>query len=90
MRDGKPLAPAPFPTYNVDYGNSAKDKMRGNDRRILNDNLGKRLYRFLYDARVNILTLTKGSAYIRMSSSEPRTPRKARTEAGGPGRAGGA
>ena len=50
------------PPYNVDYGNSAKDKMRGNDRRILNDNLGERFYRFLYDACVNILTLTKGSA----------------------------
>jgi hypothetical protein len=64
--------------------------MRGNDRRILNDNLGERFHRFLYDACVNILMLTKGSAYIRMSSSEPRTPREACTEAGGPGRAGGA
>ena len=33
--------------------------MRGNDRRILNDNLGERFYRFLYDAYVNILTLTR-------------------------------
>ncbi len=26
------------PPYNVDYGNTAKDKLRGNDRRIMNDN----------------------------------------------------
>jgi len=83
MRDGKPLAPAPFPTYNVDYGNSAKDKMRGKDRRIMNDNLGEGFYRFLYDACVNILTVTKGGAYICMSSSELHTLQKAFTEAGG-------
>ena len=28
------------PPYNVDYGNSAKDRMRGKKRRIRNDNLG--------------------------------------------------
>ncbi len=28
------------PPYNVDYGNTAKDKRRGKDRKILNDNLG--------------------------------------------------
>ena len=34
------------PPYNVDYGNNAKDKMRGKDRRILNDNLGDDFYAF--------------------------------------------
>lgn len=29
------------PPYNVDYGNSAKDKMLSKDRRILNDALGR-------------------------------------------------
>jgi DNA modification methylase len=71
------------PPYNVDYGNSAKDKMRGKDRRIMNDNLGEGFYRFLYDACVNILTVTKGSTYICMSSSELHTLRKAFSEAGG-------
>src|SRR5918999_1501620 len=28
------------PPYNVDYGASAKDKLRGNNRKILNDDLG--------------------------------------------------
>ena len=28
------------PPYNVDYGSSAKDKLRGNKRKILNDDLG--------------------------------------------------
>ena len=71
------------PPYNVDYGNSAKDKMRGKDRRILNDNLGEGFERFLYDACVNILAVTKGAAYICMSSSELHTLQKAFKEAGG-------
>ena len=28
------------PPYNVDYGSSAKDKLRGKKRKILNDDLG--------------------------------------------------
>jgi len=71
------------PPYNVDYGNSAKDKMRGKDRRILNDNLGEGFERFLYDACVNILTVTKGAAYICMSSSELHTLQRAFKAAGG-------
>ena len=71
------------PPYNVDYGNSAKDKMRGKDRRILNDNLGEGFERFLYDACVNILAVTKGAMYMCMSSSELHTHQKAFTEAGG-------
>ena len=31
------------PPYNVDYGNSPKDKLRGKHRPILNDDLGQRL-----------------------------------------------
>jgi hypothetical protein len=42
--------------YNVDYANSAKDKLRGKDRPILNDNLGEEFGTFLHDACVNILT----------------------------------
>jgi len=38
------------PPYNVAYGNSAKDNMRGNKRTILNDNLGDGFEQFLYDA----------------------------------------
>jgi DNA modification methylase len=71
------------PPYNVDYGNSAKDKMRGKDRRILNDALGEDFYRFLYDACVNMLMVTKGACYICMSSSELHTLQKAFTDAGG-------
>ena len=56
--------------YNVDYANSAKDKLRGKNRPILNDNLGEDFGAFLYDACVNILTVTKGAVYMCMSSSE--------------------
>jgi DNA modification methylase len=69
--------------YNVDYGNSAKDKMRGKDRRILNDALGEGFYQFLYDACVNLLLVTKGACYLSMSSSELDTLQRAFKAAGG-------
>ena len=71
------------PPYNVDYGNGAKGKLQGKDRRILNDALGDGFYQFLYDACVNLLTVTKGACYICMSSSELHTLQKAFTDAGG-------
>ena len=71
------------PPYNVNYANSAKDKMRGKNRAILNDALGENFGAFLYDASVNILTVTKGAVYICMSSSELDTLQKAFREAGG-------
>lgn len=71
------------PPYNVNYANSAKDKMRGKNRAILNDALGESFGAFLYDASVNILAVTKGAVYICMSSSELDTLQKAFREAGG-------
>ena len=71
------------PPYNVNYANSAKDKLRGKNRPILNDALGDGFGQFLYDASVNILTVTKGAVYICMSSSELDTLQKAFREAGG-------
>ena len=49
------------PPYNVDYGSSAKDKLRGNRRKILNDDLGSGFEAFLHDACANILSVTKGA-----------------------------
>ncbi|MDD3182651.1 MAG: site-specific DNA-methyltransferase [Alphaproteobacteria bacterium] len=71
------------PPYNVDYGNTAKDKMRGTDRRIMNDNLGDGFEAFLYDACVNMIAVCKGAIYICMSSSELHTLQKAFVSAGG-------
>ena len=71
------------PPYNVNYANSAQDKQRGKDRAILNDALGENFGAFLYDASVNILTVTKGAVYICMSSSELDRLQKAFREAGG-------
>ena len=44
--------------------------MRGKNRPILNDNLGKEFEPFLRAAYQNILAVTKGAMYIAMSSSE--------------------
>jgi DNA modification methylase len=71
------------PPYNVDYGSSAKDKLRGNERKILNDNLGSGFEAFLHDACANILSVTKGAVYVCMSSSELHTLQRAFTAAGG-------
>lgn len=71
------------PPYNVDYGNSAKDKLRKLDRRIMNDNLGDDFYSFLLAALQNVLNKTKGSIYVCMSSSELDRLQKAFRDAGG-------
>ena len=71
------------PPYNVNYANSASDKRKGKNRPILNDALGEDFGVLLYDACVNILTLTKGAVYICMSSSELDRLQKAFREAGG-------
>jgi len=71
------------PPYNVNYANSAKDKRQGKNRPILNDALGEGFGALLYDACLNVLTVTKGAVYICMSSSELDRLQKAFREAGG-------
>ncbi len=82
---GEELADMLFtdPPYNVDYGNSMKDKVRGNNAKILNDNLGENFSKFLFDFCKNALSITKGSCYICMSSSELHTLQKSFIDAGG-------
>ncbi|ALN88523.1 DNA methylase family protein [Lysobacter capsici] len=58
------------PPYNVDYGNNPRDKIRGTQREILNDNLGSDFGGFLESACRQMLEVTKGAIYIAMSSSE--------------------
>ncbi|MDE3017233.1 MAG: ParB N-terminal domain-containing protein [Pseudomonadota bacterium] len=71
------------PPYNVNYGASMKDKVRGNNRTIKNDNLGVDFYAFLLTSCRSMLEVCKGGVYICMSSSELHTLQKAFTEAGG-------
>jgi DNA modification methylase len=71
------------PPYNVNYGATMKDKLRGKKRKIANDDLGNGFERFLRDACTNILAVTKGAIYICMSSSELHTLYRAFTESGG-------
>ncbi|MDE2030202.1 MAG: site-specific DNA-methyltransferase [Alphaproteobacteria bacterium] len=71
------------PPYNVNYANTPKDKMRGKNRAILNDNLGDGFEQFLYDVCVNMLAVCKGAIYVCMSSSELHTLQNAFVEAGG-------
>lgn len=60
------------PPYNVDYGSSQERE----DKKILNDNQGKKYELFLYDICSNILAYTKGAIYICISSSEFSTLQK--------------
>ena len=71
------------PPYNVNYGATMKDKLRKKSRKIANDDLGQDFARFLRDALVNMLAVTKGGIYVCMSSSELHTLHRAFTEAGG-------
>ena len=71
------------PPYNVNYANSAKDKLRGKNRPILNDALGEGFGALLPAASANMLAVTKGGIYICMSSSELDTLQKEFREAGG-------
>ncbi|ABX15962.1 MULTISPECIES: site-specific DNA-methyltransferase [Burkholderiales] len=71
------------PPYNVNYANSAKDKLRGKHRPILNDALGESFYDFLYDALALINAHTRGAIYVAMSSSELDTLQAAFRAVGG-------
>jgi DNA modification methylase len=71
------------PPYNVNYANSAKDKLRGKNRAILNDNLGEGFYDFLLDALTPALSQCQGAVYLAMSSSELDTLQSAFRAAGG-------
>lgn len=69
--------------YNVNYANTAKDKLRGTHRPILNDNMSEGFSAFLLATCQNILAVTKGAVYIAMSSSELDTLQSAFLAAGG-------
>jgi hypothetical protein len=71
------------PPYNVNYANSAKDKMRGKDRAILNDNLGDGFYDFLLAALTPTVGHCRGGIYVAMSSSELDVLQAAFRAAGG-------
>ncbi|WP_245616799.1 site-specific DNA-methyltransferase [Comamonas granuli] len=71
------------PPYNVNYANSAKDKMRGKDRAILNDNLGDGFYDFLLAALTPTIAHCRGAIYVAMSSSELDVLQAAFRAAGG-------
>ena len=71
------------PPYNVNYANTAKDKMRGKNRAILNDNLGDGFYDFLLAALTPTVANCRGAIYVAMSSSELDVLQSAFREAGG-------
>ena len=71
------------PPYGVNYANSAKDKLRGKNRPILNDNLGEDFEPFLRAALTPMIAHCTGAIYIAMSSSELDTLQSAFRSAGG-------
>ena len=71
------------PPYGVNYANSAKDRLRGTHRPILNDNLGDGFEPFLTAALTPALARCDGAVYISMSSSELDTLQSAFRAAGG-------
>lgn len=84
FRDGERAAMVfTDPPYNVNYGSSAKDKLRGKHRPILNDALGDGFGDFLRDALTLLIAHTQGAIYVAMSSSELDTLQAAFRAAGG-------
>jgi DNA modification methylase len=84
LLDGEPVDMVfTDPPYNVNYANSAKDKMRGKDRAILNDNLGDGFYDFLLAALTQMVAHCRGGIYVAMSSSELDVLQSAFRAAGG-------
>ncbi len=71
------------PPYGVNYANTAKDRQRGTDRPILNDNLGDAFEPFLQAALTPMLARCDGAVYVAMSSSELDTLQSAFRAAGG-------
>lgn len=71
------------PPYNVDYANSAKDKLRGKSRAIMNDNLGDAFGGFLLASLAPAIARCDGAIYIAMSSSELDALQTAFRAAGG-------
>jgi DNA modification methylase len=71
------------PPYNVNYANSAKDKLRGKDRAILNDNLGDGFRDFLLAALRPTIAHCRGAIYVAISSSELDVLQSAFRAAGG-------
>lgn len=73
------------PPYNVAYGATMKDKLRGtDDRKIANDDMEAGEFRdFLRAAITHIIQNTKGACYICMSSSELGALKWAWERAGG-------
>lgn len=84
LMDGKKAAvTCTDPPYGINYANSAKDKLRGTQRPILNDNLGEAFGAFLFAVCANILSVTEGAIYICMSSSALHLLQEAFVKAGG-------
>lgn len=73
------------PPYNVNYGATMKDKLRGTDNRtILNDKMSDEAFdTFLFESMSRVLENTEGSCYIAMSSSEMGSLQDAFKNAGG-------
>ncbi len=61
----------------------AKDKLRGKNRPILNNNLGQGFHQLLLDALKPMLEVSRGAIYIAMFSSELDTLQAAFRQAGG-------
>jgi DNA modification methylase len=83
MGPGKAAMTFTDPPYNVNYGETMKDKLRNNSNKIANDNLGDAFEPFLEKACKNMLDFTDGAVYICMSSSELHTLQNAFIVAGG-------
>ena len=71
------------PPYNVDYGKSYRNQVRGHVRPILNDDLGDGYADFLLKAFEQLLAVTDGACYIAFAIKEITMVKHAFEQAGG-------
>ena len=71
------------PPYNINYGKSYRNQVRGRVRPILNDDLGRGYADFLQKTFEHMLAVTDGACYIAFAMQEVATVKQAFEQAGG-------
>ena len=71
------------PPYNVDYADHFRNYVQGQSSLIMNDDIGKGFYDFLYQSLTHLLAVTQGACYIFFPMLHVNTVHRAFTDAKG-------
>ena len=71
------------PPYNVNYADHFRNYVQGQSSPIMNDDIGKNFYDFLYQALTHVLAVTQGACYVFFPMSYIEIVHRAFTDAKG-------